>query len=301
MSRLDADIDRLYQGPLADFTAERNALAKRAGAQAAEIRGLTKPTVPAWAVNQLYWQNRPVYDRLIERADDLRATHTAALRGQRTDLRGAGRAHEEALEEALKAVFALMTASGQPVTDATRQAISTTLRSLPGDEAPGRLSRQLEPRGFETLSLAATQGRVHPAATAWKAAPSDGKKDREKEGKRDDKAARAAAARIAAAREALAAAARAVREAEHVVRREEFEAARAARDAEKAERAVSEAEAARQRAEEALADARRAAAAAKKARDAAQAKAAKATTQLEAAQEKEQRAQATLDERGEES
>src|SRR5688572_4164960 len=213
MSRLDADIDRLYQGPLADFTAERNALAKRAGAQAAEIRGLTKPTVPAWAVNQLYWQNRPVYDRLIERADDLRATHTAALRGQRTDLRGAGRAHEEALEEALKAVLALMTASGQPVTDATRQAISTTLRSLPGDEPPGRLSRQLEPRGFEMLSLAATPGRVHPAATAPKTAPSEGKKDREKEGKRDDKAARAAAARIAAAREALAAAARAVRDA----------------------------------------------------------------------------------------
>jgi hypothetical protein len=295
MSRLDADIDRLYQGSLADFTAERNALAKRAGAQAAEIRGLTKPTVPAWAVNQLYWQNRPVYDRLIERADDLRATHTAALRGQRTDLRGAGRAHEESIEDALKAVLALMTANGQPVTDATRQAIATTLRSLPGDEPPGRLSRQLEPRGFEMLTAAASQGRVRPAAPAPKASrPADANKDGKKDGKKE-------AARIAAAREALAAAARAVRDAEHVVRREEFEAARAARDAEKAEKAVSEAEETLQQAEQALADAKRAAAAASKTRDAAQAKAAKATTQLEAAQDKEQRAQAALDSRAEDS
>jgi len=295
MSRLDADIDRLYQGSPADFTAERNALAKRAGAQAAEIRGLTKPTVPAWAVNQLYWQNKPVYDRLIERAEDLRATHTAALRGQRTDLRGAGRAHEESIEDALKTVLALMKASGQPVTDATRQAIATTLRSLPGDEPPGRLSRQLEPRGFEMLTAAASQGRVRPAAPAPKPSrPADANKDGKKDGKKE-------AARIAAAREALAAAARAVRDAEHVVRREEFEAARAARDAEKAEKAVTEAEETLQQAEQALADAKRAAAAASKTRDAAQAKAAKATTQLEAAQDKEQRAQAALDSRAEES
>ena len=301
MSRLDADIDRLYQGSLADFTAERNALAKRAGPQAAEIRGLTKPTVPAWSVNQLYWQNKAVYDRLIERAEDLRATHTAALRGQRTDLRGAGRAHEESIEDALKTVLALMKASGQPVTDATRQAIATTLRSLPGDEPPGRLSRQLEPRGFEMLTAAASQGRVRPAAPAPRPSrPADGKQDGKKDGT-NDKAARAAAARIAAAREALAAAARAVRDAEHVVRREEFEAARAARDAEKAEKAVTEGEEALQQAEQALAHAKRAAAAVSKARDAAQAKAAKATTQLEAAQDKEQRAQAALDSRAEES
>ena len=260
MSRLDADIDRLYQGSPADFTAERNALAKRAGAQAAEIRGLTKPTVPAWAVNQLYWQNKPVYDRLIERAEDLRATHTAALRGQRTDLRGAGRAHEESIEDALKTVLALMKASGQPVTDATRQAIATTLRSLPGDEPPGRLSRQLEPRGFEMLTAAASQGRVRPAAPAPKPSrPADGNKGGKKE------------------------------------------AASAARDAEKAEKAVTEAEETLQQAEQALADAKRAAATAGKARDASQAKAAKATTQLEAAQDKEQRAQAALDSRAEDS
>src|SRR5688572_6586270 len=102
MARLDAEIDHLYQVPLGEFISERNALAKRAGAQGAEIRALAKPTLPAWAVNQLYWEKRPVYDELIERADDLRATHGAALRGRRTDLRGVSQAHEEAVEAALK-------------------------------------------------------------------------------------------------------------------------------------------------------------------------------------------------------
>src|SRR5688500_5633651 len=68
MPSVDSEIDRLYQVPLAEFTAERNALAKRAGGQSAEIRALQKPTVPAWAVNQLYWKERRVYDELMERA-----------------------------------------------------------------------------------------------------------------------------------------------------------------------------------------------------------------------------------------
>src|SRR3954454_2778965 len=123
----DPEIDRLYQLPLADFISARNALAKGAGAGAAEIRALQKPTVPAWAINQLYWRRRKVYDELIARAEDLRATHLAAARGKGADLRGASREHEQAVEAALKATLALLAEDGQPVTDATRQAIATTL------------------------------------------------------------------------------------------------------------------------------------------------------------------------------
>jgi hypothetical protein len=289
MPRVDTEIDRLYQVPLADFTAERNALAKRAGEEGADIRALQKPTVPAWAVNQLYWKQRPVYDELMEHAEDLRATHNAALRGQRTDLRGAGRAHEDAVEAALKATIALLADSGHPLTDATRQAIATTLRALPGDEAPGRLSRQLEPRGFDMLAGGPASGRVRaasPAARPRRETPKTAEKT---------EATKATAARLAAAREAAAAATRAARDAEHVVRREEFEAARAAREAEKARRRLTDAEDALQQAQAEVADAKRAATAAEKARDTAQARAEKAARELKAARQEEEAARKKLD------
>ena len=59
-SRVDEEIAGLYQLPLADFTAARNALAKQAGARASEVKALQKPPVAAWAINQLYWQRRDV-------------------------------------------------------------------------------------------------------------------------------------------------------------------------------------------------------------------------------------------------
>jgi hypothetical protein len=218
---LESDIDQLYQAPLADFTAERNALAKRAGGSAAEIRALQKPTVPAWAVNQLYWRKRTVYDELLARAHDLRATHEAAMRGKSADLRGAGRAHEDALKDAVDATLALLADSGQPATDATRQAIVTTLRALPSDDAPGRLVRQLQPRGFEALGGLTSLGQVKIAPPA-KTKPEPARTPTEKGPAGKDRAAKAAAEK------ALAAATRAARDAEQAARREEFEAARAA-------------------------------------------------------------------------
>ena len=299
MSRLDDDIDRLYQGSLSEFTAERNALAKRAGARAGDVRALQKPTVPAWAVNQLYWQKRPVYEELIERANDLRATHGAALSGRRTDLRGASKAHDEALDKAIKATLALLEQSGHPLTDQTRQAIGTTLRELPGDEPPGRLSRQLEPRGFGMLTAAPAPGRVREAA----ATKSAGNRDQDETAPRGRAAKKgpaaaaekARAAKLLAAKEALAGATRAARDAEHVVRREEFEAARATRDAEKAMRRVTEAEEAMRQAEAELAEARRAATSSEKNRDAAQARASKAARTLDAARDDEQKARKNLE------
>ena len=54
MAPLDSEIDALYQKPLDEFTAARNTLAKTlAGADAARVRKLPKPTVVPWTVNQL--------------------------------------------------------------------------------------------------------------------------------------------------------------------------------------------------------------------------------------------------------
>src|SRR5688572_23945205 len=63
-----ADVEALYRLPLAEFTAARNALAaraKKAGGDADAIKGLVKPSISAWAVNQLFWRHRQDFDRLM--------------------------------------------------------------------------------------------------------------------------------------------------------------------------------------------------------------------------------------------
>ena len=99
---LDAQIDGLYQLPLDEFTAARNALAKESGAAAAEIRALQKPPVAAWAINQVYWRGRPAFHALTAAAAALGAAHTAVVTGKKADLRAAGKAHEDALEAVVK-------------------------------------------------------------------------------------------------------------------------------------------------------------------------------------------------------
>jgi hypothetical protein len=289
----DSGIDRLYQLPLSEFVAARNALAREAGD--ADIKTLQKPSLPAWAVNQLYWRHRGVYDDVTARAEDLRATHLATQRGKRADLRGASRDHEQAVDAALKATLALLEEEGHPVTDATKQSVATTLRGLPGDEPAGRLTRPIEPRGFDMLAAAAAAGggKVKAAAPAAKApvVALSPKADRKK-----DEAERAAEReRVAAAREALAAAARATRIAEQAARREEFEAARAARDADKAQQRVKDAKTAVADAQEALSAAEREAADAEEARDTANDRVKRARAELAEMQKQEEKARRLAD------
>jgi hypothetical protein len=165
---LEREIDQLYQLAPSEFTAARNALAKRAGSEAARVRALDKPPIAAWAVNQLYWRRRDTWDALTASAAEARRAHRAVLSGREADIRSAGKAHEDAVDAALRATLELLKNAGHPATDATRQAIGTTLRALPAAEPPGRLSRTLQPGGFEALaglSLAATATRTATTST----------------------------------------------------------------------------------------------------------------------------------------
>ena len=284
----ESSLDRLYQLPLDEFTAARNALAKEAGGDAASVRALQKPSVPAWAVNQLYWRRRDAYDELVDRAQDLRATHEATLRGTRADLRGASRAHEEAVDAALKATLALLAEDGQPVTEATRQAVATTLRGLPGDEPPGRLTRPLQPRGFEMLAGAPAEGKVRPAPpAAKKTAVGPGSKPADTRAQDRE--------RLAAAREELTAATRDARLAEQAARREEFESARATREADKATQRLEAAKEAVREAQAALKEATREADAAEKASAEARARSERALNEMERMREREKKARAAVD------
>lgn len=287
----ESPLDRLYQLPLSDFVSARNALAKESGADAPEIRALQKPSLPAWAVNQLYWHRRDVHDDLIAAARDLRATHDATLSGKRADLRGASRAHEEAVDAALKATLALLEQHGQPVTEATKQAIATTLRGLPADEPAGRLTRPLQPRGFEMFSGSLPGGTIRPAAPparidrtagapAGKQTRIDRTQDRE---------------RLTALREAMTVATRDARLAEQAARREEFESARAARDADKARQRVEIASETLREAQAALDAATRDAKAAEQASAAAQDRAERAAKDVKEMREREKKARTAVE------
>ena len=290
--RLDAEIDRLYELPLAEFTSARNALAKTAGPDAAEVRQLAKPPVAAWAVNQVYWKQREVYDALIEASTELRKIHKSILAGRRADLREASKAHDEAMDAALKAALSILQESGHPATDSTRQAVVTTLRALPSGVPPGRLSETLQPGGFEMLQGLSIGGSAPapraPVSFRPKAEPArtEGPKttDRQKSGDRSKvenaAAARAEAAKIEAAR---VEAAKALREAEQAARREEFEVVRTARDEEKATKQAARAREALQAAREALSAAEDAAEAAAQQKAAAARRAKEADRALEAA------------------
>lgn len=163
MAQLDDEIDRLYQLPAAEFVAARNALAKQAGPGAATVKNLQKPNAPAWAVNQLYWTRRKVFDKLIDAANKLRAAHSQMLSGKRADVTAAEAAHRDAVKAASAEVREILTQAGDPATTATMMAVSDTLQALPGPERPGRLVRPLKPRGFEALA-----GLVPGAAAASK-------------------------------------------------------------------------------------------------------------------------------------
>jgi hypothetical protein len=270
------DLDRLYQLPLAEFTAARNALAKTGGAG---VRALEKPTLPAWAVNQLYWRQRKTYDALIAAAETQRRTHHAVLAGRKGDLRATGKAHDAAVEAALKATLSIVSAEGHPLTEATRIGTLTTLRALPGDEPAGRLTRTLQPGGFEMLAGLTIAGGPKRAPKPAAPAPADDRKKKSAAKPAKDRRA------VARARAQVDEATKKVRQAEQAARREEFEAARAAREAEKAVRAAAEARDAYEAAREALEEAEAAVPPASRARDAASRRAQKAADALDAAQQ----------------
>jgi hypothetical protein len=151
------DLDHLYQLPLSEFTAARNELAKKAGAGGADIKALPKPSVPAWAVNQLYWTDRRTYDRLIKASERVRAGHAQSLKGKKADLAALELQHDAAVKQAADRVRDILARAGDPGTPATMKAVVDTLRSLPGGE-PGRLARTLAPMGFGALGALLKRG-----------------------------------------------------------------------------------------------------------------------------------------------
>lgn len=160
---VDAEIDALFQLPLAEFTAARNALAarlKKAGRSddANQVKALQKPSVPAWTVNQLYFRRRDAFDRLIATGERFRKAQASHLAGKPADIRGPLEARRSALSDLARFSAGLLKQSGGSPTPDTMRRITTTLEALstygalPDAPRGGRLTDDVDPPGFETLA-----------------------------------------------------------------------------------------------------------------------------------------------------
>jgi hypothetical protein len=166
------DMAALYQAPLAEFVDTRNALAARlrkAGDAEASgrVKALSKPSAPAWALNQVYWRAPDEYQQMIAAGDRLRSLQLQMLGGRPADPRQAMQDRQSAVRMVVERALAFLAEAGQPATDATRQKVNVTADALatwgshPHGYEPGYLERELEPPGFDAIaSLGATALRL---------------------------------------------------------------------------------------------------------------------------------------------
>jgi uncharacterized phage infection (PIP) family protein YhgE len=160
---LDDDLDALFRLPLAEFTAARNALAGRLkksgrGSEADFVKALVKPSVTAWAVNQLYWKHREAFDRLIATGERFRQSQTSRLGERVAEIRSALDARREQLSNLSDLATALLRDAGHNPTPDTIHRITTTLEAMSAHASlldarrPGRLTHDVDPPGFESLA-----------------------------------------------------------------------------------------------------------------------------------------------------
>ena len=158
--KLDDEVDALFKLPLAEFTGARNALAarlKRSGRadDANVVKALAKPSVSAWVVNQLYWNHREEFDRLLaagQRVRDAQASGTAAqIAGTRESLE----TRREAISHLSNLAESILSDAGHNPSPDTVHRITINLEALSGyadGPTPGRLTRDLDPPGFGSLA-----------------------------------------------------------------------------------------------------------------------------------------------------
>jgi hypothetical protein len=254
------DADDLYGLPLDRFVPERGALARSLRAdgrrqEAAEVAALRKPSVAAWAVNQLLRTQGRAVAELFDAGDRLREAQADLLAGSGDGraLRSAGQRERAAVDALVTFARGLLTSEGQDLSPGTLEKVADTLHAAALDHdarrvlRDGRLERELRHVGLgigdlpEAAPARPATKRKAPARRAKQARPAvDDRADAERlareraEARRTEreraKARKAAEASESAARRLVDRARRAVRVAEE--RRER--ATGALRDADEA-------------------------------------------------------------------
>jgi hypothetical protein len=177
-------LEALYQAPLGEFVKARNTLAaalKREGNldAADRVKTLSKPTPGAWALNQVYWRARAVFDRMIRAGDDLRRLQEQMLAGRTANLREAMAERQAAVHDVVERAAEYLREDGNAVTAATRQRLATSADAMAAygsgsaSYQPGQLADDIDAPGFAALATLGGPGLrlVHGARAASPKAP----------------------------------------------------------------------------------------------------------------------------------
>ena len=249
----DKQIDQLYSAPLNEFVERRNefarSLRKDGDRRAAdEVRGLSKPTLAAWTVNQLARREKMRLRGLLTAGERLRKAHEELLVGGSPEALQQGRDGERrAIAELAGAAEALLKEAGHPTSETTLARVRETLHAAVVDEGLGRRVRegrldkeeQMTGFGFGNLAAAPAAVRAAQAKPTTRAKPTRGQKQKTtkqdqtaQEKRAQERKAReieAAQDKHRQAEESLRAARRAVKDAERAVKNQTRELERAER------------------------------------------------------------------------
>ena len=173
-----AEIDDLYALPVAEFTPARNALVKRLRSEgeregAAEAGASRKPTVAAWAVNQLARRERKRIEALLGIGEELREAQRALVAGGNSGgLLSLSEREREFVRELVEKTAAILRESGGRASEATLDEVAETLHAAALDEeaaaavASGRLVKERR-----AIGLGLEAGGPAPRRERKKAAP----------------------------------------------------------------------------------------------------------------------------------
>ncbi|MEA2181383.1 MAG: hypothetical protein QOF69_568 [Solirubrobacteraceae bacterium] len=238
--------DDLYGLALERFVPERTSLARALRAdgrrdEAAAVAGARKPSVAAWAVNQLVRSQGPAVKELFDAGDALRQAQAELLagRGDGGALRAARERERVAVDGLVDSARGLLTSQGHELSPATLDRVLDTLHAAALDDSAreqvraGRLERELRHAGLglgEAEAAAATP--PPPPASVPRPKRDAGKAGAKSQRDERDEETRRRAAEAARAEREHAAALKAARSAETTARRRAQRTARALRAAE---------------------------------------------------------------------
>jgi hypothetical protein len=194
-NKFEDEVDALYQLPLAEFTAARNAFAGRLkkdgrGNEADFVKTLTKPSVSAWVVNQVYWQHREAFTRLVATSERFREAQSSGSAKKMTEMRGALDARRESLAQVANLATTVLREAGNNPTPDTIHRVTTTLdamsiyASMPDGPRVGRLTQDVDPPGFESFaSFTPSHGLTGRAKESARVTPAQESAGQRKTGK----------------------------------------------------------------------------------------------------------------------
>jgi hypothetical protein len=164
------DVDELYGLPLDRFIPERASLVRelRSGGereQATVVGALRKPSVAAWAVNQLVRTQERELRELFAAGDALRDIQAGVLSGSADarDLRSATEDERAAVDGLVATARGLLSSGGHELSAATLERVSETLHAAAlDDEARGQVSDGRLVRELRHAGLGSGLGGVSP-------------------------------------------------------------------------------------------------------------------------------------------